>query len=62
MVGLPVASTTSISFGGPDLDVAFVTSMARPIAGVSPKEREAGGLFAVYGLGVSGLPEPRFGG
>lgn len=62
IIGLPVGSATSISFGGPDLDIAFVTSMARPIAGVSPKEREAGGLFAVHGLGVRGLPEPRFGG
>jgi L-arabinonolactonase len=60
MVGLPVGSTTSITFGGPDLDIAFVTSMARPIAGIYPKEREAGGLFAVHGLGVRGLPEPRF--
>jgi L-arabinonolactonase len=62
IVGLPVASATSISFGGPDLDIAFVTSMARPIGGIYPKEREAGGLFAVHGLGVRGLPEPRFGG
>lgn len=62
MVGLPVGSTTSITFGGPDLDIAFITSMARPIAGVHPTEREAGGLFAVHGLGVRGLPEQRFGG
>ena len=61
-VGLPVESTTSVSFGGPDLDIAFVTSMARAVKGVKPKEREAGGLFAVYGLGVRGLPEPRFAG
>ena len=60
--GLPVGSTTSLSFGGPNLDIAFVTSMARPIAGVAPKEKEAGGLFAVYGLGVKGVPEPRFAG
>ena len=47
---------------GPGLDVAYVTSMARPVKGVKPKEREAGALFAVYGLDVRGLPEPRFAG
>jgi len=47
-------------FGGPDLDVLYVTSMARAIKGVKPAEREAGHLFAIYGLGVRGVPEPRF--
>ncbi|MDQ0474427.1 SMP-30/gluconolactonase/LRE family protein [Labrys wisconsinensis] len=61
-VGLPVESATSLSFGGPDLDIAFVTSMARQVKGQWPREREAGGLFAVHGLGVRGLPEPRFAG
>ncbi|HXT06973.1 MAG TPA: SMP-30/gluconolactonase/LRE family protein [Roseiarcus sp.] len=61
-VGLPVESTTSLSFGGPGLDVAYVTSMARTVKGAKPREREAGSLFAVYGLGVRGLPEPRFAG
>ena len=62
VVGLPVESTTSLSFGGPDLDIAFVTSMARPHNGAYRKEKEAGFVFAVHGLGVRGLPEPRFGG
>jgi sugar lactone lactonase YvrE len=62
VVGLPVENTTSLSFGGPNLDVAYVTSMARVAKGVRPKEREAGALFAVHGLGVRGLPEPRFAG
>ena len=62
VVGLPVESATSLSFGGPSLDIAFVTSMARTVNGVKPREREAGGLFAVYGLGTRGLPEPRFAG
>jgi len=60
LVGLPVFSTTSIMFGGPNLDIAFVTSMARPFKGRYPREREAGMLFAIHGLGVRGLPEPRF--
>jgi sugar lactone lactonase YvrE len=62
IVGLPVWSTTSISFGGPDLDIAFVTSMARPHQGQYHREREAGFVFAIRGLGVVGLPEPRFAG
>ena len=61
-VGLPVENTTSITFGGADLDIAYVTSMARPINGVYPREREAGAVFAVHGLGVRGVPEPRFAG
>ena len=60
LVGMPVESITSVMFGGADLDMLYVTSMARPVQGVRRQEREAGGLFAVHGLGVRGLPEPRF--
>jgi len=60
IVGLPVQSTTSLTFGGPNLDIAFVTSMARPFNGQYHREREAGCVFAVHGLGVRGVPEPRF--
>ena len=62
IVGLPVQSTTSIAFGGANLDIAYVTSMARPMNGQHHRQHEAGCLFAVYGLGVRGLPEPRFAG
>ena len=62
IVGLPVQSTTSLTFGGDNLDIAYVTSMARPMGGQYHREREAGCLFAVHGLGVRGLPEPRFAG
>jgi L-arabinonolactonase len=60
LVGMPVDSITSVMFGGAELDVLFVTSMARPFRGRRRQEREAGGLFAVHGLGVRGVPEPRF--
>jgi L-arabinonolactonase len=60
VVGLPIESATSLVFGGSNLDIAYVTSMARPIAGRPPREEEAGMLFAVHGLGVRGIPEPRF--
>ena len=60
IVGLPVMSTTSLIFGGPNLDIAFVTSMARPFNGNYHREHEAGYVFAIHGLGVRGVPEPRF--
>lgn len=62
MIEFPVRNLTSVMFGGKNLDTLYVTSMGRPIKGVPQKEPEAGGLFAVYGLGVKGLPEPRFAG
>ena len=60
VVGLPVFSTTSIMFGGPDLDVAYITSMARPFGNRYHHELEAGMVFAIHGLGVTGMPETRF--
>jgi sugar lactone lactonase YvrE len=60
IVGMPVSSTTSLIFGGPNLDIAYVTSMARPYRNAYHKEAEAGAVFAIHGLGVRGVPEPRF--
>jgi len=62
VVGLPIESATSIMFGGSKLDIAYVTSMAREARGVPPREDEAGMLFAIHGLGVRGVAEPRFAG
>jgi L-arabinonolactonase len=61
-IPFPLRNLTSVMFGGPDLDILYVTSMGRPIKGVPQREPHAGGVYAVYGLGVKGLPEPRFGG
>lgn len=72
-IELPVPTTTSVMFGGDNLDVAYITSMARvEWAGPSVTElypggdkalpAASGGLFAVTGLGVRGLPEHRFAG
>jgi len=53
-------NATSAIFGDPNLDFAYVTSMLRVVKRVRQREREAGGMFAVYGLGVRDIPEPRF--
>lgn len=62
VIETPVLKVTSLAFGGPDLDTLFVTSMARPPLPRFPQDgQQRGSLFAVSGLGVQGLPEPRFG-
>ncbi len=56
-IRMPVRHPTSLNFGGPELDVLFVTSISASHRLADPAP-EAGGLFAVSGLGVAGLAEP----
>jgi sugar lactone lactonase YvrE len=59
-IELPSLKVTSLIFGGPELDILYVTSMAM---NGFPEDRPCdGNLFAVHGLGIRGVPEPRFGG
>lgn len=63
VIDMPVKKVTSIMFGGPNLDTLYVTSMAKPPLPRFPGDGVLrGSLFAIYGLGINGLPEPRFGG
>jgi L-arabinonolactonase len=63
VIDMPVKKVTSVMFGGPDLDILYVTSMARPPQPRFPDDPiAAGSLFAITGLGVTGVAEPRFGG
>jgi L-arabinonolactonase len=62
-IEMPVKKVTSVMFSGPNLDILYVTSMAKahqPQFRADPVER--GALFAGHDLGVRGLPETRFGG
>jgi L-arabinonolactonase len=69
-IGMPVRNITSVMFGGEKLDEIYVTSMARVkhpavhdhfIAEAKP-QFAAGALFRIKGLGIKGVPEPRFAG
>lgn len=63
VVEMPVKKVTSVMFGGPELDVLYVTSMAKPPLPRFPGDGvQRGSLFAIHGLGIRGLPEPRFAG
>ncbi len=58
---LPVACPTMCAFGGKDLSTLFVTSATFSMTPEQiAREPLAGGLFAITGLGVRGIPEPRF--
>ena len=59
IVELPVKHPTSVAFGGPDLDILYVTSISKSTH-LSASEPGAGGLFAVEGLGIRGLSVSRF--
>jgi len=59
-IEMPVRRVSSVMFGGPDLDILFVTSIGIDVP--PPDNPGTGNLFAVHGLGVRGLPEPRFAG
>jgi sugar lactone lactonase YvrE len=56
-ITLPFDLPTCCEFGGPDLDVLYVTSATlRRDAAVLAGQTKPGGLFAIRGLGVRGLP------
>ena len=60
-IRLPVACPTMCAFGGADLDILFVTSATFAMSEAQiAAEPQAGALFAVEGLGVRGVAEPRF--
>ena len=62
VIDMPVKKVTSVMFGGPNLDILFVTSMAKPPLPRFPQDGvQRGSLFAIYDLGIKGIPEPRFG-
>jgi len=69
-IGMPVKNLTSVMFGGEKLDELYVTSMARvkhpAVHDLFAKQMKpqflAGSLFRITGLGIRGLPEPRFAG
>ncbi len=62
VIDMPVKKVTSVMFGGPDLDILYVTSMAKPPLPRFPGDGVLrGSLFAIYDLGIKGVPEPQFG-
>ena len=62
VIEMPVKKVTSVMFGGPNLDILYVTSMAKPPLPRFPGDGVLrGSLFAIHDLGIRGVAEPRFG-
>lgn len=60
-IRLPVQHPTMCSFGGPDLDILYVTSTRKFLTPQMEKKQPlAGALFALHNTGATGLPEPFF--
>lgn len=51
---------TSVMFGGPKLDLIYVTTLGAAIRGITPNSPNAGQTLVVEGLGVKGRAEPNF--
>ena len=63
IVELPAERPSKPMFGGKNLDVLFVTSIGTGLTpGSEARQPSAGGLFAITGLGVQGLPQTYFAG
>lgn len=60
-IDLPTDHPSSVMFGGPDLDILYVTSIYESRFFKSDNEAN-GHLYAIHGLDTIGLPEPRFAG
>ncbi len=61
-IKLPVARVTSCAFGGPALDMLYVTTATTGLdSEARARQPLAGGLFEVA-AGIRGLPAPRFAG
>jgi sugar lactone lactonase YvrE len=62
VIDLPVQWVASLTFGGDDHDILFVTTIGGEYDGERDGSPQAGGLFAIRGLGIQGLAENRFAG
>jgi sugar lactone lactonase YvrE len=61
VIDMPVKLTASVMFGGPDLDLLYVTTIDPALLG-RPTGDGDGETWVIEGLGARGIPEPRYGG
>ena len=57
---LPVKRPTCCAFGGPDLDLLYITTASQNMSEAEMKVEPLAGALMAINVGVRGLPEPRF--
>ena len=57
---MPVPHATSLCFGGPELDILYVTSVRETGMQIRSDHPQAGGVFAVHDIGFRGVTEGVF--
>lgn len=62
VIEFPVQWVASLTFGGDNHDILYVTTIGGEDNGERDHSPGAGGLFAIRDLGVQGVPENRFAG
>ena len=61
-IDLPGQIVSSVMFGGPDLDLIFVTTVGSEVQGSVPRGEQPGRTLAIEDSGYRGRPEPLFAG
>jgi sugar lactone lactonase YvrE len=60
IIQVPVARPTCCAFGGPGLDVLYVTTASQNMTEAERQANPLAGALLALDVGVRGLPEPRF--
>ncbi|MCP4179462.1 MAG: SMP-30/gluconolactonase/LRE family protein [bacterium] len=60
-INMPIPTPTCVTFGGAKYETLYVTSQKAFLSQeMLKKYPETGDIFAINGLGIKGIPEPRF--
>jgi sugar lactone lactonase YvrE len=62
VVDLPISQLTSCAFGGPNLDILYVTSATNRLSPGELSRQPLAGRLLALDVGAKGLPEPFFAG
>ncbi len=60
VIKMPVARPTSCCFGGPNLDILFISSASLNLSETELQQQPQAGNVFMLDVGVQGLPEPKF--